>query len=59
MLHPGVTYTIVAEHRKDMLAQATAIAQARAARRGRRGSSGRPVSRLGSGGRLSLRLRTA
>ena len=59
MLHPGISYAIVAEHRKDMLAQASAIAQAHAAQRARRGSSGRPVSRLVSGGRLSLRPRMA
>jgi hypothetical protein len=59
MLHPVIAYDIAARHRRAMLAQAARIAQARAAQRPRRASGGRPLSRLVSGTRLSLRPRTA
>ena len=58
MLHPEIAYDIAAEQGKARLAQAAMIAQARAARRARRGR-GRPVSGLLSGAWLSLRPRTA
>jgi len=59
MLHPAIAYDIAAGQRKARLAEAAAIAQARAAQRAGRGSRGRPVSGLLSGPRLSLRPRTA
>jgi len=59
MMHPVIAYDIAAGHRKAMLAQAATIAQARDAQRPGRASRGRPVSRLVSRTRLSLRHRTA
>jgi len=58
MLHPDVAYDIASGHGKARLAQAATIAQARAARRGRRSSCGRRVCGLLSMVWLSPRPRT-
>ncbi|MFY9930816.1 MAG: hypothetical protein WAK82_22720 [Streptosporangiaceae bacterium] len=59
LLHPENAYDIACGHRKAMLAQAAAIAQARAAQRTIRGGGGRPALALLSTIWASLRPRTA